>query len=1299
METLNSKLREQQALYKRLTSLLDSKTNKVIEERVKTQELTKAKTQEARESLGLVGAYEKIIRARDEAKNKLSNLISAEEADVNAIEQAKKEYQSLNERVLLINKTLKERTNLIKEQTIKENVQNQQFTKVKKQQVREELGLVGAYERLNRKRGEAQKRLMNLLAAEKADTDAIKKAQREYKILNDRIKKVDEATNVYTKNIGNYRSSLKGLSASFSSLLSAFGLYTGIYAFVRVMRNGTKIMRDFEKQNATLAAVLQVEKSEIKDLITNAEELGRTTVRNASEITKLQIAYARLGFSQKQIIDLTKPTVNGSIALNAELSRTAELTGAVIKSFNDFSTTDAPRILDVMALASAKTALTFEKLDVALPIVQKTADQVGVSFERLVAILGQFANAGIRASESARALRRIFVDSQKEGIGQEEIINRIRASYNKLAAAYEAVGIRASTTALVWTNNTKNVEKLTKVLENARGTVDKMAAKELDTLWGSLRILYSAWQDVILKTDEAIGVTDKLKGIFFSLARNLRTIVKIIGSAAIAFVSYKAAIIAVNIAQRAAIAVSIAWRTALTAVNTGLLTTIRSLKIARAALIRTGIGVAVAALGELYFWLTKSKGAYDELAEAEKEANERIIAVKSELELQTKIAQDNSLSLEVRKAAIDKLNKIAPTYLGNLTLETIGTYKATGAIEKYIQAIGDRNSIESLKNKRSKLTQELQDKENKSIYSYSIFSTRAAKILYNKTSPAYAALAQKKRDDLKLTRQEIKAIDDKIKKLAEQEQATKPKKSKARDDLEEAKRLSKAEFILTRGTYKQQIRILNAIANKRSESLKKRLSASKEASAIERRLALLERDRVLGDIKSTDEAKVQARQTYADRINEINRAQADNEVKITIETAAKELNIWKNTHLTRIQQNKFLNDGTYKAEKDRLAALQKQEEDFQKLRYDEGLISEKEYRGNLNVIHKNYLDNLAALDDKKHQADNVKRALDLANEKVAEIARIESLYGPESAPFKRQIELIQAQEDYKIQTLEEQRATELQESEKTGADKQKITQKYAALEELAHKDAARRIKRIYREMHNAILLGWANLIGSIGELFGENTAAAKAAAVAQATINSYVAFTKALSSLPPPFSFIQAALALSAGLAQVKKILDVKVERTKQPEKTRTYALKQTPRAAKGGEARGIVKGKSHAQGGVPAIVNGEYPLELEGEERIMSKKANKKWGGLLRMIEKDASSLPLNYSPPFYYQMGGNVPRVQSIQKLEIDYDLLARKIGEQTAAANAEVLPEALPNPIVRVIDIEEGQDNQAQVTNRIT
>jgi hypothetical protein len=121
------------------------------------------------------------------------------------------------------------------------------------------------------------------------------------------------------------------------------------------------------------------------------------------------------------------------------------------------------------------------------------------------------------------------------------------------------------------------------------------------------------------------------------------------------------------------------------------------------------------------------------------------------------------------------------------------------------------------------------------------------------------------------------------------------------------------------------------------------------------------------------------------------------------------------------------------------------------------------------------------------------------------------------------------------QGLEMKRQQEIEYAERIGADVEKINKKYA--------DAEKEIDRAKTDAKLELASGFA---GNLAAIFGEQTAIGKAAAVAETTINTYRSATAAYASLAPiPFvgpvlGVAAAGAAIANGLANVKRILDVK---------------------------------------------------------------------------------------------------------------------------------------------------------------
>ncbi|WP_313091952.1 phage tail tape measure protein [Chryseobacterium flavum] len=101
------------------------------------------------------------------------------------------------------------------------------------------------------------------------------------------------------------------------------------------------------------------------------------------------------------------------------------------------------------------------------------------------------------------------------------------------------------------------------------------------------------------------------------------------------------------------------------------------------------------------------------LNEINKDAEKGIISQKRELEQLVKTAKDENLSKEQRADAIQKLNKLSPEYLGNLTLENIRTQEATNAIKAYSDALLRNSKIKVLNKKLDEINEKIIDEQDK----------------------------------------------------------------------------------------------------------------------------------------------------------------------------------------------------------------------------------------------------------------------------------------------------------------------------------------------------------------------------------------------------------------------------------------------------------------------------------------------------------------------------------------------------------------------------------------------------------
>ena len=95
--------------------------------------------------------------------------------------------------------------------------------------------------------------------------------------------------------------------------------------------------------------------------------------------------------------------------------------------------------------------------------------------------------------------------------------------------------------------------------------------------------------------------------------------------------------------------------------------------------------------GAAFLYLYKHAHEYVDVQKAtnrlQKEAAKSTADQRKELDALWIVAQNNRVAMDKRREAMEKINKIAPDYLGDITLETINTQKAADAKARYVEQL------------------------------------------------------------------------------------------------------------------------------------------------------------------------------------------------------------------------------------------------------------------------------------------------------------------------------------------------------------------------------------------------------------------------------------------------------------------------------------------------------------------------------------------------------------------------------------------------------------------------------------
>ncbi|MBB3123721.1 hypothetical protein FHS04_001224 [Mesoflavibacter sabulilitoris] len=291
----------------------------------------------------------------------------------------------------------------------------------------------------------------------------------------------------------------------------------------------------------------------------------------------------------------------------------------------------------------------------------------------------------------------------------------------------------------------------------------------------------------------------------------------------------------------------------------------------------------------------------------------------------------------------------------------------------------------------------------------------------------------------------------------------------------------------------------------------------------------------------------QERKRIADKEKkeEEDRAKALADAKIKV--AEAELNYFIASNKKKIENGQALTQDLVDQEIDRLTKVLDQQQKFnkeeferEKAKIDAEALSEEEAKLRKEALTLKYLQNEQALELEYYQATD-KLKDDYDNQQKALKA--------EQALFQKELDLQNAQTEFEEQRIRNQQQYEVElEDLKAKKEAQLITEKqYQQAKTNLEAQTAEASKQITQAETEAKIASFGSLFGNIAKLLGENTAAGKAAALAEVAISQGLAVARVWSAkdtLPSPFNIIakvaQTALAIGNVVAAAKQINSVK---------------------------------------------------------------------------------------------------------------------------------------------------------------
>lgn len=335
---------------------------------------------------------------------------------------------------------------------------------------------------------------------------------------------IDEAQ----KQVKDFEKRWENTSKSFKTVGTAMAtIGTGI-GFG--LGSAVKTAADFESAMSRVGALSGATEKEMALLTKEARRLGATTSFSASQAAEGMQYLAMAGFNTTQIIEAMGGVLDMAAAGQIGLGDAANIATNIMSGFG-LEASKASRVADVLTKTFTSSNTTLHGLGETMKYAAPAAKSVGWSLEEVAAAAGKLGDVGIDASMAGTALRAAVVrlaSPTKEakkimeqfGIQIQDANGKIRPLYDILgqmkdkfknlsdaekAAAMQAIfGTEAMSAMLALMEDPKGLEQFTKELENAGGTAQEIAEKQLDNLNGAIEELGGAFEEVQISVGNAL---------------------------------------------------------------------------------------------------------------------------------------------------------------------------------------------------------------------------------------------------------------------------------------------------------------------------------------------------------------------------------------------------------------------------------------------------------------------------------------------------------------------------------------------------------------------------------------------------------------------------------------------------------------------------------------------------------------------------------------------------------------------------------------------------------------------------
>ena len=348
---------------------------------------------------------------------------------------------------------------------------------------------------------------VKLTETTKAYEKEVERLTKELEKLKQSQQRVNTETEKGTKAKSNMAKVSNTVAQSFLGIASGAAIMQrAIQTLREQLQQAVQATIDFEQAMKEVQAISRASDEQLVALTNNANKLGASTEKTASQVAELQKELAKLGFTSTEIIAASQAIVDLSTATGEDLAGSAVVVAATLRAFG-LSASETTRVVDTMAGSFVRSGLDLEKFRESMKLVAPIARAVNVDVETTTAALSKLADAGLSGSLAGTALRNLLSEMAdptsklSEFLGytvnnSEGLIKAFKDLRDRgvdLAQAVQMIDVRARPAFFTLLNQIDAVENLSKEYRSLSGEGERIALLMRDTLKNDIEIANSAF--------------------------------------------------------------------------------------------------------------------------------------------------------------------------------------------------------------------------------------------------------------------------------------------------------------------------------------------------------------------------------------------------------------------------------------------------------------------------------------------------------------------------------------------------------------------------------------------------------------------------------------------------------------------------------------------------------------------------------------------------------------------------------------------------------------------------------------